>query len=54
MLWNPWKEKAAALSDFNDDGYLNMVCVEAGYVADRKVIQPNETFVCGQKLTVGH
>ncbi|GAA0662246.1 D-hexose-6-phosphate mutarotase [Rheinheimera tangshanensis] len=28
VLWNPWIEKAAALKDLPDDGYLDFVCVE--------------------------
>jgi len=28
VVWNPWIDKAAAMGDFNDDGYQNMVCVE--------------------------
>ena len=28
VLWNPWTEKAAALKDLPDTGYLDYVCVE--------------------------
>ncbi|MCA1931115.1 D-hexose-6-phosphate mutarotase [Rheinheimera sp.] len=28
VLWNPWSEKAAALKDLPDLGYLDFVCVE--------------------------
>jgi glucose-6-phosphate 1-epimerase len=28
VLWNPWIEKAAALKDLPDNGYLDFVCVE--------------------------
>jgi glucose-6-phosphate 1-epimerase len=28
VLWNPWTEKAAALKDLPDTGYLHYVCVE--------------------------
>jgi glucose-6-phosphate 1-epimerase len=28
VLWNPWTEKAAALKDLPDKGYLDFVCVE--------------------------
>lgn len=28
VLWNPWTEKAAALKDLPDEGYLDFVCVE--------------------------
>ena len=49
-MWNPWKEKAAAMSDFGDDEYPNMVCVEPGFVAAPKVLAPGEKFHCGQVL----
>lgn len=29
VIWNPWIEKAAAMSDFGNDEYREMVCVEA-------------------------
>jgi glucose-6-phosphate 1-epimerase len=28
IIWNPWKTKAAAMSDLNDNDYKTMVCVE--------------------------
>lgn len=42
VVWNPWVERARALSDFGDDEYLRMVCVEtANAVNDVVTIQPN-------------
>ncbi len=33
VVWNPWKEDAAGMSDFSPkDGYKQMICVEAGAV----------------------
>ncbi|MBW8189975.1 D-hexose-6-phosphate mutarotase [Neiella marina] len=29
VVWNPWTDKAAAMADFEDDGYHHMVCIEA-------------------------
>ena len=37
VVWNPWVDKAARLGDMGDDGYLHMVCVESGNVADDTV-----------------
>ncbi|TAN46513.1 MAG: D-hexose-6-phosphate mutarotase [Methylococcaceae bacterium] len=34
VVWNPWREKAAGLDDLGAEGYLHMVCVESGNVAD--------------------
>lgn len=28
VLWNPWTEKAQALNDLPDNGYLDFVCIE--------------------------
>lgn len=28
VLWNPWQEKAAAMADFGDSEYLQMLCIE--------------------------
>jgi glucose-6-phosphate 1-epimerase len=37
VVWNPWIEKAKAMSDFVPDEYKEMVCVEAGNVGESKV-----------------
>ncbi|MGX2038892.1 D-hexose-6-phosphate mutarotase [Methylocaldum sp. MU1018] len=44
VVWNPWAEKAEALGDFDEDGYLRMVCVESANAADDAVtIAPGGT-----------
>ncbi|XP_013405906.1 putative glucose-6-phosphate 1-epimerase isoform X2 [Lingula anatina] len=52
VLWNPWKEKAAAMGDFGDEEYPNMICVEAGYVHKPYTLQPGSVFEASQTLTV--
>jgi D-hexose-6-phosphate mutarotase len=42
QLWNPWAEKAAALSDFADEEFNRMVCIEPGYVSDYLTVAPGE------------
>lgn len=43
VVWNPWREKAARLDDLGAEGYLQMVCVESGNVADDVVtLAPGE------------
>jgi glucose-6-phosphate 1-epimerase len=34
VVWNPWVEKAKALTDFGDAEWMQMVCVETSNVAD--------------------
>ena len=40
IVWNPWIAKAQQLSDFGDEEYKKMVCVESGNVATNKIILP--------------
>jgi len=34
VAWNPWTEKAHSLSDFGDDEWAQMICVEPSNVSD--------------------
>lgn len=52
VVWNPWIEKAAAMGDFGNEEYKNMICVEAGSVADWVVLAGGQTWTAGQRLTV--
>lgn len=52
VVWNPWIEKARGLNDFDDEEYKNMVCVEAGSVADWVKLAGGQTWTAGQTLTV--
>lgn len=41
VVWNPWIDKAQAMGDMGQDGYLNMLCVESGNAAENIVtIEP--------------
>lgn len=43
VLWNPWVEKSRRLARFNDDDYLQMVCLEAANVLEDAVtLAPSE------------
>ena len=37
VVWNPWNLKAERMGDYEEDGYLRMVCVESGNAADDAV-----------------
>lgn len=44
VVWNPWTAKAKAMSDYGDEEYKAMVCVESGNVALNKVtLAPGKT-----------
>jgi len=47
VVWNPYK----TLSDWNDDEYKKMVCVEVGNVARPVSLAAGETWQAGQILT---
>ncbi|XP_065178793.1 uncharacterized protein LOC135809380 [Sycon ciliatum] len=51
VVWNPWKAKAAAMGDFGDDDYPNMLCVEAGYVSQPATVAAGATFEGGVVMT---
>jgi glucose-6-phosphate 1-epimerase len=34
VVWNPWRKKAAAMSDFGDQEWAGMICVETANVLD--------------------
>ncbi|KAL9057696.1 MAG: hypothetical protein Q9162_002170 [Coniocarpon cinnabarinum] len=49
VVWNPWKEKAQAMPDFEpSDNYQRMLCVEVGSVAGWQKLEGGETFEAGQ------
>jgi glucose-6-phosphate 1-epimerase len=47
VVWNPWIVKAAAMPDFRDDEWLEMVCVETGNVNAHAV-----TLAAGERHTL--
>jgi glucose-6-phosphate 1-epimerase len=53
VLWNPWVDKARALADMDDDGYLSFVCVEPGVVSDYVTIPPGHALSLSQMLIPG-
>jgi len=34
VVWNPWKEKARTFSDFAEDEWMRMICIEASNASD--------------------
>ncbi len=46
VVWNPWVQKAHALSDFADDEWRQMICIETSNVSDFAVeLAPSEQHI---------
>lgn len=51
VVWNPWKETAAKMADFApEDGYMRMLCLEAGAVSDWVGLDAQDGYECAQFL----
>ena len=52
VVWNPWIAKSQQMSDFGNDEYQRMVCVESGNVAsDQITLPPGQTSTLSVKLS---
>lgn len=51
VVWNPWAHKAMTMSDFGDDEYPNMLCIEAGYVSKPFLLEPGKKFEAQQTFS---
>lgn len=53
VVWNPWADKAAAMSDFGDDEWHTMVCVEAVNALSNQVhLEAGQKHVMSQMITI--
>ncbi len=53
VVWNPWQEKARQMADFPDDGFRNMVCIEAANVLEDRVrLEPGQEFTLEKRIEV--
>ena len=53
VVWNPWTAKAAAMADFGDDEWTQMICVEAANVGDSAItLAPGETHLMRQRISL--
>lgn len=53
VVWNPWADKAAQLSDMPPDDYRSFVCVEAGAIEHAISLQPGESWRGVQSIAPG-
>ena len=51
VVWNPWEKKATSMSDFGDDEYRHMLCVEAGAVEKAITLKPGEEWKARQEIS---
>ncbi len=52
VVWNPWIAKSKRLSDFGDDEYLNMCCIETANVGTHGwIIQPGTERRIGVRIS---
>lgn len=50
VVWNPYIEKTAALSDMPDDDWKNFICIEPGRIRQPAVVNAGETWTCSLTL----
>ncbi len=50
VVWNPWKDKAKGMSDFGDEDYREMVCVESAAIEKPITLKPGEEWQARQEL----
>jgi glucose-6-phosphate 1-epimerase len=44
VIWNPWLDKARRMSDFGDDEYGGMLCIESANIGDARIrLAPGES-----------
>jgi len=53
VLWNPWQVRSEEMADFSDNGFKQMVCIEAAITAnDEQIIAPGENHILSQTITL--
>lgn len=54
VVWNPWLDKAQAMSDFGDDEWPGMICIEAANVKDNAIaLKAGNSHTLTQRIILG-
>ncbi|KAJ8426287.1 hypothetical protein Cgig2_016206 [Carnegiea gigantea] len=51
VVWNPWDKKAKAMTDFGDEQYKHMLCVEAAAIEKPVTLKPGEEWRGRQEIS---
>lgn len=51
VVWNPWDKKAKAMTDFGDEQYKHMLCVEAAAIEKPITLKPGEEWRGRQEIS---
>ena len=53
VIWNPWVEKARALTDLGNDDWLKMVCVESCNLRENAIrLEPGQSHILRTEVSV--
>lgn len=50
VVWNPWKEKSAQVSDLGAEEYQHFVCVESAAIMQTVQLKPQQSWQGSQKI----
>lgn len=52
VVWNPWIEKSKRMSNFGNEEFKNMICIEPGIIRGGCELQPGSTVSLCQSIEV--
>lgn len=52
VVWNPGPAKSASMSDFDDEEYKEMICVEPGMIGHQPLLPPGAQARLSQSIIV--